>query len=539
MSSDLIETFITRLKEYIERQKEELQRREIAYENSSFLRTNFPFGKANFLNAFTTVDVNEIYRIYKYYNPDTELTLRELEGAIHMCVAGEANPKYKTQSRYQKSVAILNEIVKSFQAHAFNTKDNHTGLIESLRENIEKFEELFLFLRGFSTDIELEELESYKFPYANLSEEEWLAVYTHLVKLQIDSLTKIEEKSKEDKKAMIADTIASKALLVEEKMLDILPKDSADIIRTVPEEEEIVEETTEVEIPEIVVEVETEPLVTMSVINNKEILEYYNSLCNRAKQYKGLGHSITETKKKSFDTLRMGLVTIDDYRQMSVVFDENTYKKFIYYCLNIRLRGAYENINTPYEIEEHVEYEELIMSDLKDCDMLINIIDEIVKKEREEEASLEEQQNEETIKQNPYKLLFYTQGEQFEMTKCLKDFTPEKIQDLVALLRKLEEGRVDRTTVLKKNTDTPFKALIGQYVFVAFRILPKNHILVYLARPLVDLNRNINKLDSYDRSIEDDVITMIRDELVDYRKLSRESNDFRIQLFSQVMTKGV
>ena len=163
----------------------------------------------------------------------------------------------------------------------------------------------------------------------------------------------------------------------------------------------------------------------------------------------------------------------------------------------------------------------------------------VIDKEREEEASLEEQQNEETIKQNPYKLLFYTQGEQFEMTKCLKDFTPEKIQDLVALLRKLEEGRVDRTTVLKKNTDTPFKALIGQYVFVAFRILPKNHILVYLARPLVDLNRNINKLDSYDRSIEDDVITMIRDELVDYRKLSRESNDFRIQLFSQVMAKGV
>ena len=167
MSSELIETFIKRLKEYVEKQKEELQRREIAYENSSFLRTNFPFGKANFLYAFTTVDVNEIYRFYKYYNPDTELTLRELEGAIHMCVAGEANPKYKTQSRYQKSVAILNEIVKSFQAHAFNTRDNHTGLIESLKENIEKFETLYLFLKGFETDIELEELESYKFSYAN------------------------------------------------------------------------------------------------------------------------------------------------------------------------------------------------------------------------------------------------------------------------------------------------------------------------------------------------------------------------------------
>lgn len=539
MSSELIETFIKRLKEYVEKQKEELQRREIAYENSSFLRTNFPFGKANFLNAFTTVDVNEIYRIYKYYNPDTELTLRELEGAIHMCVAGEANPKYKTQSRYQKSVAILNEIVKSFQAHAFNTRDNHTGLIESLKENIEKFETLYLFLKGFETDIELEELESYKFSYANLSDKEWLEIYAHLVRLQIDSLIKIEEKAKEEKKSMIADTIESKAILVEEKMLDILSKDSADIIRTVPEEEEFLEETTEVEIPEIVVEEEPEPVVTMSVINNKEILEYYNSLCNRARLYKGLSHSITETKRKSFDTLRSGLVTIDDHRQMSVVFDENTYKKFIYYCLNIRLRRAYENINTPYEIEEHAEYEELIMSDLKDCEMLINIIEEILEKEKLEEAALEEQQNEETIKQNPYKLLFYAQGEQFEITKCLKEFTPEKIQDLVVLLKKLEEGRVDRTTVLKKNTDTPFKALIGQYVFVAFRILPKNHILVYLSRPLVDLNKNINKLDSYDRDIEEQVISMIRDELVDYRKLLRESTDFRTQLFSQVMSKGV
>ena len=102
---------------------------------------------------------------------------------------------------------------------------------------------------------------------------------------------------------MIADTIESKAILVEEKMLDILSKDSADIIRTVPEEEELLEETTEVEIPEIVVEEEPEPVVTMAVINNKEILEYYNSLCNRARLYKGLSHSITETKKKSFDTL--------------------------------------------------------------------------------------------------------------------------------------------------------------------------------------------------------------------------------------------
>ena len=44
---------------------------------------------------------------------------------------------------------------------------------------------------------------------------------------------------------------------------------------------------------------------------------------------------------------------------------------------------------------------------------------------------------------------------------------------------------------------------------------------------------------SNNRDIEEQVISMIRDELVDYRKLLRESTDFRTQLFSQVMSKGV
>ena len=216
-------------------------------------------------------------------------------------------------------------------------------------------------------------------------------------------------------------------------------------------------------------------------------------------------------------------------------------EKFLYYCFVREVEKIKQDLETLYPVEEIEEFTELLKADMDNPLVYLNELEILLIQEREEQMELNNGDPEvvEETEEKPFKLVFYGKNGSADILKDIKKFTPEKMQDVIDILTKIEEGKIDRYMVINKNVPVLFRSIRGDYVFVAFRVLSDGHILVVTACNLDELNYNLYRLSNYDSDIENDISRIIRDGSYEYTRLMKESEETKKAIYGQGFGKGV
>ncbi len=545
-TNSLLDRYIREVDNYIVKLKSDYDRAYQTYENCKFLRENYDIHLPAY-EGISTIGAEKTFEILNFFGEVKEYSLADIESALYMCGAGEKNPKFKTQARYKSSIVLLEKIKVQLRGHLFRKVDSNKYSLDDKLQLIDRYTNISKFLKGEITEIDLDTLESYEFSFANFSLDEWVELYTILLKMYMESLIKIEDKLKDDKKEQLADVIDSMAIAVEEKMLGELSPESVEILLNdgvlLSQEDDVVDSYAE-QFGEPVapqgVSSKKEHLVS---ITDERVISLYKKLRDKARQYKRYG-KVDSNKLELFASLKGGLGTLNTLENTKAAFIPSDYLKFLYFCFVNTFSGVVESLEDQYEMEEIDEFVELILDILQNAEVFLNELEKEVSLQEtltQQEQSYLDTITEEHVVAN--KLIFYERNGKSEIEKCMKDYSPEKISDLAVLVKKIEDGTLDGMKTVKKETSLVFKLLCGRYVFVVFRPVTNNHTIVYLSSNLADLNKSsINaRFESYVPEIEDDIIEMIRDgeDSLEYRKLMKRSEAIKSTLLRQGLVKGV
>lgn len=534
----LFEQFIQELKRYIENLQKDYDKKMQTYENCKFLRDNYDFS-IPVHEGIERLGTKKVYELLNFFEETEGITLEDMEAALHMCSAGERNPKFKNQPRYKTSLNMLNSIKIKLRAHLFRKMENNKDGLVYFESCIKKYQDLLKFITGESLNIDLQPLDSYIFSAANFSEKNWIDIYLQLLKMHMDSLIKLEEKTREIKKEKIVDVIENMALAVEEKMLESLSPESAEVIKENDDEpivgkEEIIQIHTPIESE--MAEVQEEKLVS---ITDERVLSLYNMLREKARSYKRFG-KIDEYRMNLFSSLRAGIGAVNTLEETKLAFIPSDYLKFLYFCFVSSLKGVTESLQDQYNEEDLEDYIEILISMLESAKGYLDVLEAEISLQEQvvnQDEILEPDMGEEPV----YKLVFYERHGKVELDRNMKEFSPEKLADLASLIKKIEEGNLDNARTLSRDIAIPLKGLVGRYIFVTFRVLSDNHIMIFMAANLAELNKTANRLGIYDIDVEAEVNSIIRDgdNSVAYRQLMKHSSEIRKNILAQGLVKGV
>ncbi len=531
--------FIAKLNEYISTLERKATETENVYNAHNYLMSNYNQG-ASAYERISSIPLDKVMEILYTFESNPIYTKTEIENALKFCRICETTPSYKEFERYKELNGILENINQIFTRHIFSNRNEiNINRVKNAQAQVKKFRDLRSFINGTITDYKLEPLESYYFEYANLADEEWLEVYFNLTMINIENYKRQEDELRETIKAKEEQRRAIMAKALEDKILSSIPKEDAIVLNPNGANPSITEEPEE-EITEPVVE-EKDADNGRPLSSNEEISQQLAILREKYKTYKYLG-KITPTLRDSFE-INLDFQNIDQSIEgIKIAYNTSTYHKFLFFCFFKKYETILRDVQESYT-EDFDEYVKFILEDIKQALDFINRLEQELALEEQELAQANESelpQVEEVEK--PYKLIFYNNNSTTsEIEKNLKSMTPEKIKDLVSLLSRIEEGRFENVGSLNKKTKTSFRLLVGQYVFVTFRILPNNHILVFTSSSLDELNNNSvdNRLAAYDLNYEKKVNSIIKDGTLEYRKLVKQSDDIHELVFSQVLGKGV
>lgn len=553
MEQSLIDKFHKELAAHISMLERDYESRKKLYDVDRFLRRNFSGGDNDVYsalvnlasarcnergetlsenNTFESVAV-ECYELLKFFEPNTSITLDELKEAFFTCSLANKNEVMKKYDRYKNAVNLLNTLKQLFIRHQFRKAENNSVAIESAKTQIDKFSNLYKFLTTGELDSELENVDAYYIRNAHINEEEWLEIYNHILLMRIKAYKKVEDKKFEDAKAIIDAEISSKAKEIESKIKEQVPEESADLFKTVDEPVQVVEETT------VPIQV-SHPKEELTSIQDEEILEKFSRYEMKMSQYRKFG-KISLTKSESFNNLYESLSLGNSLENIRPVFTTRDYLKFLYFCFVKEVNKIKVDLETLYPVDDISEFTELLKVDMDNPLVFLNELELLLIQEKNEQMELnsDDAVHTEELEEKPFKLVFYGKKGVADILKDVKKFTPEKMQDLVDILTKIEEGKIDRYMVINKNVPVLFRSIRGDYVFVAFRVLADGHILIVTASNLDELNSNLYRLSNYDSDIEDDISRIIRDGSYEYTRLMKESEDTKKIIYGSGFGKGV
>ena len=553
MEQSLIDKFLKELSAHISLLERDYESRKKLYDVDRFLRKNFSSNDTDVYtalvslasarckergealseqNTFESVAV-ECYELLKFFEPNTSITLDELKEAFFTCSLANKNEVMKKYDRYKNAVNLLNTLKQLFIRHQFRKAENNSVAIDSAKAQMDKFSNLYKFLTTGELDTELENVDTYYIRNAHISEEEWLEIYNYILLMRIKAYKKVEDKKFEDAKAIIDAEISSKAREIESKIKEQVPVESADLFKPAEEPVQVVEEVP------VLVEVE-QPKEELTSIQDEEVLEKFSRYEMKMSQYRKFG-KISLTKSESFNNLYESLSLGNSLDNIRPVFTFRDYLKFLYFCFVKEVNKIKVDLETLYPVSEIDEFTELLKSDMDNPLAFLNELEVLLLQEKKEQMELngEDPVPTEETEEKPFKLVFYGKKGAADILKDIKKFTPEKMQDLIDILTKIEEGKIDRYMVINKNVPVLFRSIRGDYVFVAFRVLSDGHILIVTASNLDELNSNLYRLSNYDSDIEDDISRIIRDGSYEYTRLMKDSEDTKKIIYGSGFGKGV
>lgn len=551
MDQNLIDKFIKELDAHIRLLERDYASRKKLFDVDQFLRKNFSANDTNVYSSLvnlakarcadrgTVLDESKVfesaaiecYELLKFFESNPSITLEELKEAFFTCHLANSNEVMKKYDRYKKAAELLNTLKQLFVRHQFRKAENNLSALQEVELIINRFKNLQSFLSTGELTEELEDLTFYEIHSANFSQEQWLEIFNYILLAQIKSYKKEEELARDESLTHIEETITNKAKELEEKILEKLPKESADILRPV-------EDVIPVEEQAVIVTPVTadEELVSLS---DEELLSRYSQLEIKMHEHRKLGY-ISPTKEQSFSTLYESLNNGNVLENVKAVYKASDYLKFLFYCFRQEFLKIQVDMETQYPVSDLEEFTQLLVDDLSKPELYLSELEKELELRREEQKRISTQDvPTEVVQENPFKLIFYGANGTADILKDIKRFTPEKMQDLINILTKMEEGRLDKSMVISKQVPVAFKSIRGDYVFVTYRLLNDGHILVVTASNLDELSSNLHRLGNYDSTEETRLGSIIRDGSLDYIKLMKEQEQVRSFIFNQGFTKGV
>lgn len=555
MEQSLIDKFLKELSAHVSMLDRTYESRKKLYDVDKFLRKNFSCIDSDVYKALTNLATArceergenlsekntfesiaiECFELLKFFEPNTSITLEELKEAFFTCSLAEKNEVMKKYDRYKHALTLLNTLKQLFVRHQFRKAESNSVAINNAKEQLDRFSNLYKFLTTGELDSELQNVDFYYIRGANITAEEWLQIYNYIILMQIKSYKKIEENKYDESKSIIEEQIGSKAKQIESMIIDNVPEASVEIIKPVAIREPEAVVISSVEEKEPVKEKEE-----LTSIQDEEIIVKFSRYELKMSNYRNLG-KISLTKAESFNNLYESLSFGNVLDNIRPVFTLRDYMKFLYFCFVREVEKLKGDLETLYPVSDIDEFTELLKADMDGPLVYLNELEILLIQEREEQNQLnnEEEVTVDEVEEKPNKLVFYGKKGGADILKDIKKFTPEKMQDLIEILTKIEDGKIDKYMVINKNVPVLFRSIRGDYVFVVFRVLSSGHILIVSVYNLDELSSNLSRLAAYDSDIENDVSRIIKDGSYEYTRLMKESEEIKKSIYGQGFGKGV
>lgn len=556
MDQNLINRFIAELEAHVHILERDYNSRKKLYDVDQFLRKNFSVGDHDVYESLVKLakarcaergeELNEgkifesvaceCYELLKFFEPKTTITLEQLKEAFFTCNLASKNEVIKKYDRYNKAVELLEVLKKLFVRHQFRKSENNSVAVDSSYNQLIKYTNLYNFLVKGVLEQELDDLDTYQIYGGNFSQEEMIQIYNHILLLIIKNYRKYESHIKAEKKEAVEASIDVRAQELEDKIIESLPRETASIIIPV---EPVVEKKVVEEQPAVEEVVQSQDSVELSYLQDEETLKKYSFLESKINEHRRLA-KISLSKEESFHTLYESLNNGNELQFIKLSVMPSDYLRFLYYCFKVEFERIKIDMDTLYPVDELDVYTQLLSDDFDKPLKFLTELEAILLKEKEEQDKLNiDEPSVEVEEEKPYKLIFYGKNGPTDILKDIKKYTPEKMKDLVEILNKLEDGKIERCIMITKSVPVPFKSIRGDYVFVTFRILSDGHILVAATNNLDEINSNLHKLSNYDTSEENELCRIIRDGSFDYIKLMKANEEVKETIYSQGYTKGV
>ena len=254
------------------------------------------------------------------------------------------------------------------------------------------------------------------------------------------------------------------------------------------------------------------------------VKKYRNALDRKLENENAV--SVYGNFKAGFDD---GSISLDD---LHISFVPSDFNLFLAFCLSSAIEDFEVVVNEEYE-EYELESAKVWLADaIKECSNYAMLLTE-----EETKANYAVKEIDPTIEtlfedEFPNKLIFYTVGNgDSEFEKTTKDMTPGKLRDLSLLITKLRQNNIRNANVLSKGNSNKLKYLSHGNIFVTFKVLSSNHILVYFVESIDEINRKSTdtKLNAYNLGIENEINEAVLDGVshpegtVLYRQLMEQS----------------
>lgn len=501
---------IERLKESLRNKINELEKELLMLGDERKLRKEI--SKIKDLEALATIGTDEIIAYMSKIDSSFAIDSVDLEGDIYFYGAGQENETFKSSPRYIDSSTKLKTIVDKFISFSM-VEDNIDEL--KISEDINTYKNLLESISANNRIFgEVQELSAYLSIFDNTwSDEDKLTVCSMLVKAHIEYLNESRnmyiEASEEISDEIIEEKADKVALIMKAKMLE-------------NELNAIVEDEHQID-------------VSQETSEQVESLKAFLRNIESALSIKKVSSNSEKLYSNLFDELEKNNISIDVVKQSFIPSD---FIKFLVYSLKQKIAEIEAFMSESYSSEDTEEAKSIINDLLKDCSSYVSMIS----KEKTEIDDLTSSDDIEVEK--PITLLFYTSGNgESEFEKSLKSCPSEKIDEASVLLTKLQQNNIQNAVMLAKDNDSRLKSLNSANLFITFKVLPHNHILVYHVAEKLDINKKVttNKLRAYVTSIEDDVVRIINDGAskpegsIEYRKLIEE-NKVKLKTIKEKIT---
>lgn len=453
------------------------------------------------LESLCCYSAKEIIDMLNAINSPCEIDVNELEASLYFYTNGISTESFKKTKRFIDASKMLAEIKSIMDKFIGNDWSEILKEKTKLEDDIEQFNRLVeLPLNGGKLIGEILPLQKYEvLVNSGWSEDEKVALYSMLVKSHIEFLK------------------TERIIKLEEEQ---------------QQEDEKIEEASE-QIATIMSERMGNKVIAKSKLDvSKEILEQVNALKNFVKKYKNSfakkfeSHNFCDTCNQFKLLLDKEEVSLDSIRESFLPTDFNL---FLVHCLSAAIE-EFEMVADEELEESALEFARVeLEKSLSDCEKYAKAI-----AEEEFKVNRANQDMDSRIENVPSecKIVFYTIGDgASEFEKANKNLSPEGLENVRTLIKMLYENDVHNSRVLSKGNSKKVRFLNYGNVFIMFRMLFDNHILIYSVENVSEINKKTtdNRLNAYNPEVEKRIDSIIRegvispDGTIEYRKLMEQS----------------
>ena len=462
---------------------------------------------------------NEIMQYLFLIDSSFNLDKNELEKSIAFYEAGIENPRFKNTTRFTEAEEYLRRVKEKFDEYIAKTEKNNIEKELTIRTNIETLETLNDAI-GNNNEIigEIDELYTY-LPLLdeNWTEAEKITLFSMLVKAHIENLkngTRQNLEEIDETQRLYVEEQAAKVELEMQQKIAESQFNSA--VETTLETEVSSENLCTIELSEETLE----KIEELKQITKKSIKELYEK-------------PQLNTKKATFDKLKeawdCGEMT---YEQIFNTLKLSDMKLFLAHIINKEISDIESMIAKKTTEEEIVLTKELIIDSLRTCATYAKMYSELDEKIKDIQppVSLPKQSEE-----SPMKLIFYTVGDgDSEFEKTLNSISKVRIEGYESLLYKLEQGNFKTALMLTRGNDNKLRYVNNHNIFITFKVLPNNHVLVYHIAEIETINKKSTdvKLRAYSMRLEKKISEII----IDGTRFAEGTLEYR-QLISENKTR--